>query len=547
MAQNSDWWRHAVIYQIYPRSFQDDNGDGAGDLRGITRRLDHVASLGVDAIWLSPIFTSPMADMGYDVSDYCDVDPSFGTLADFDALVARAHELGLKVILDQVYSHSSDQHPHFKESRASRDNPKADWYVWADCKPDGTPPNNWQSIFGGAAWTWDARRRQYYLHNFLKEQPDLNLHNPAVQNWVISVLRFWLDRGVDGFRLDAINHICHDQRLRDNPVDKRPRSEPDVKTYDMQYPIHSKNQPEALAVMERLRAVLDEYDDRAFIGEIGEAHHPAEVLIQYTSGKRLHMAYHTALMASEFTPAHVAREISAIIHDPRGGWPCWAFSNHDVARHVTRWAEHAVSEDAFARLTATLLLCLPGSVCIYQGEELGLAQARLDYHELVDPEGLVFWPENPGRDGARTPMPWSASEPHGGFSKAAKTWLPLKPPHLARACDLQETDGSSLLHFYRQMIALRRATPALNSRETAFLDMPEDILGMRRGTDLMCIFNFSHQRVTIKHAEFEHITTADTLLAERVEWSTDGDLILEGNAFAICLNRAGGADGMHIS
>ncbi len=543
MAQTPDWWRYAVIYQIYPRSFQDDDGDGAGDLRGITRRLDHVASLGADAIWLSPIFTSPMKDMGYDVSDYCDIDPSFGTLADFDVLVARAHELGLKVILDQVYSHSSDQHPFFKESRTSRNNPKADWYVWADAKPDGTPPNNWQSIFGGPAWTWDARRRQYYFHNFLKEQPDLNLHNPEVLDWIISVMRFWLERGVDGFRLDAINHICHDQNLRDNPVDSRPKSAPDIKTYDMQHPIHSKNQPEALAVMERLRAVLDEYEDRAFIGEIGEAHNPAEVLIQYTSGQRLHMAYNTALMMPEFSPARFAREINAIIHDPRGGWPCWAFSNHDVIRHVSRWAGHAVCEDAFARLTAALLLSLPGSVCIYQGEELGLPQSQLDFHELVDPEGLVFWPENPGRDGARTPIPWSASDSHGGFSKAPRTWLPIKPAHLARACNLQEQDNNAVLHFYRKMIALRRATPALNSLETTFLDMPESVLGMRRGKDLWCLFNLGHQQVTLEQTVVARWTKANTILAERVEWTNSGDLVLAGNGFAISKTGAGSANG----
>jgi alpha-glucosidase len=533
MTQTADWWRHAVIYQIYPRSFQDDNGDGIGDLRGITRRLDHVAALGVDAIWISPIFTSPMADMGYDVSDYCDIDPSFGTLADFDALVARAHDLGLKVILDQVYSHTSDQHPCFRESRSSRDNPKADWYVWADAKPDGTPPNNWQAIFGGPAWDWDARRRQYYFHNFLKEQPDLNLHNPEVQDWIISVLRFWLDRGVDGFRLDAINHICHDRGLRDNPVDIRAKSGPDIKTYDMQYPIHSKNQPEALVFMERLRAVLDDYDGRAFIGEIGEAHHPADVLIQYTSGKRLHMAYNTALMTPEFTPEHFAREISAIVRDPRGGWPSWAFSNHDVTRHVTRWSQHAVNEDAFARMTAALLLCLPGSVCIYQGEEFGLPQAQLDYHELVDPEGLVFWPDNPGRDGCRTPMPWSVSESNGGFSEAKKTWLPVKPAHLAYACDLQQRDNASLLHFYRQMIALRRATSALNCLNTEFLDMPGQVLAMRRGEDLVCLFNLGQKQVLIKNSEIVGCFKQHTLLAQFVEWPAGGDLVLSGNAFVI--------------
>ncbi len=265
-----DWWRGAVVYQIYPRSFQDDSGDGIGDLRGIIRRLDHVARLGADAIWLSPVFTSPMADMGYDVSDYCDIDPLFGTLADFDALVLRAHDLGLKVIVDQVLSHSSDKHPWFEESRAARTGAKADWYVWADCQPDGTPPNNWLSVFGGPAWEWDTRRRQFYLHNFLASQPDLNFHEPQVQDALLTTMRFWLDRGVDGFRLDTVNYYFHDPALRNNGPEAQKNGRPAINPYEMQDHVHSKTQPENIAFIKRLRALLDEYDNRALVGEVGE-------------------------------------------------------------------------------------------------------------------------------------------------------------------------------------------------------------------------------------------------------------------------------------
>ncbi|MCU0831460.1 MAG: alpha-amylase family glycosyl hydrolase, partial [Rhizobiaceae bacterium] len=292
-APNADWWRGAVIYQIYPRSFQDSNGDGIGDLKGITERLDHVASLGVDAIWLSPFFTSPMKDMGYDVSDYCDVDPVFGTLADFDALVAKAHALGLKVMIDQVLSHSSDQHPWFIESKSSRTNKKADWYVWADAKPAGDPPTNWQSVFGGSAWTWHSGRRQYYLHNFLASQPDLNFHNPAVQDALLKTTEFWLKRGVDGFRLDTVNFYVHDARLRDNPgVDLAPGALPAVNPYGHQTHLFDKTRPENIAFLKRFRALLDRFDARAAVGEVGDEDRSLKTMAEYTSGgDRLHMCY----------------------------------------------------------------------------------------------------------------------------------------------------------------------------------------------------------------------------------------------------------------
>lgn len=527
MSDDENWWSGSVTYQIYPRSFQDDNGDGFGDLRGITRRLGHVADLGVDAIWLSPFFTSPMADMGYDVADHRGIDPSFGTMADFDALVARAHALGLKVIIDQVLSHSSDQHPFFMESRSSRRNDKADWYVWADAKPEGSPPNNWQSIFGGPAWTWDVRRRQYYFHQFLKEQPDLNFHNPQVQDWALDTLRFWLDKGVDGFRLDAVNHYVHDLELRDNPPDIREKFEPDYKPFEMQYPIHSKNRPENLAFMERVRALTDTYSGRTLIGEIGEAHHPVERLQDYTGPGRLHQAYHTALMHKSFDAAFVRSQIETMFSDGYSGCPNWAFSSHDVPRHVSRWAEHAVNTDAFAKMTGALLLCLRGSVCLYQGEELGLEQTELTYDELVDPEGKTFWPDNPGRDGCRTPMPWEAGAPNAGFSQAAETWLPMKPAQAARAVDMQADVPDSVLAFYKRMIALRRTHPALRSDRMRFVQTEDPILGFRRGDDTLCLFNLGPKpRGTGLQAR------GDVLIGQDFT-QTDGQVALGPNGFVI--------------
>ena len=483
-----------VIYQIYPRSFQDSSGSGTGDLNGIRERLPYVAALGVDAIWLSPFFTSPMADMGYDVSDHCNVDPSFGTLDDFDGLVKAAHDLGLKVILDQVLSHTSIEHPLFNRSRQSRDNAAADWFVWADPKPDGTPPNNWQSLFGGSAWEWDIGRRQFYFHNFLVDQPDLNFHNPAVQDWALDVLTFWTDRGVDGFRLDTANFYFHDAALRDNPLDTRDMQRPTLRSYDMQFPEFSKNRPECLTFMTRLRKQADKRGT-LLLGEIGESHHPIQRLADYTALDRLHMGYHPEMMGQTFTAAHFREQVEHYFALNPDGCPAWAFSNHDVPRHVSRWARHAAEPAGFAKLCAALLLSLPGAICLYQGEELGLPVPPLTYDELVDPEGLRFWPENPGRDGARTPMPWKSGAPHGGFSDAAQTWLPVKPAHLTLAVDTQNDPGSVLSH-YRRMIAMRTANPALSRGPVAFLETPESVLAFT-GAGVVRVFNLSPDPVTL--------------------------------------------------
>ena len=495
---NEEWWRGAVIYQIYPRSFQDDSGDGIGDLAGITRRLDHVASLGVDAIWLSPFFTSPMADMGYDVADYRDVDPQFGTLADFDALVVRAHDLGLKVIIDQVISHSSDQHPWFKE--AKKGGATKDWYVWADPKPDGSPPNNWQSVFGGSAWEYAPERGQYYLHNFLISQPDFNFHNPAVQDELLDVLRFWLERGVDGFRLDTVNYYFHDPELRDNPaMPPDPDRWPPLSTYDMQDHAFDKNRPENLTFLERMRALMNEFEARTLVGEVGEAPHRAlGIMEEYTSGtSRLHMAYSFDMLGPKFTPEHFRSKIEGFFNGAPDGWPSWSFSNHDVQRHVTRWAKFG-TQDAVAKLAISMLVSFQGTIGIYQGEELGQTETDLEYSELTDPPGLRFWPENKGRDGCRTPMVWDESA-HAGFS-TVKPWLPVKPPQAARAVSLQEGAPDSVLAHYRSAIAFRKGSAALSHGRSVFLDLPEPILGFTRiapEQSLTCLFNLGPDPVTI--------------------------------------------------
>ena len=330
------WWKGAAIYQIYPRSFADSSGDGIGDLPGILEKLDYVASLGVDAIWLSPFFPSPMRDFGYDVADYCGVDPIFGTLGDFDAIVERAHALKLKVIIDQVYSHTSDQHPWFRESRSNRTNPKADWYVWADAKADGSPPTNWQSVFGGPAWTWDARRGQYYFHNFLAEQPGLNVHNPDVQQALLDVAAFWLDRGVDGFRLDAINFAMHDPELRDNPPASpgSKRSRP----FDFQEHRYNQSHPDIAKFLERIRELTDRYGGRFTVAEVGGDDPLAEMHAFTADDARLNSAYgFNFLYADKLTPALVA----SVAEDwpEEAGWPSWAFENHDAPRAISRWAD----------------------------------------------------------------------------------------------------------------------------------------------------------------------------------------------------------------
>ena len=448
---SSDWWRGAVLYQIYPRSFADANGDGIGDLAGATACLDYVASLGVDGVWLSPFFPSPMRDFSYDVSDFRGVDPIFGTLADFDRLLARAHELGLKLIIDQIWSHTALEHAWFAESRASRDNPRADWYVWAEARPDGTPPNNWQSWMGGPAWTWEPRRRQYYLHNFLPEMPDLNFHCPAVQEAILEVARYWLDRGVDGFRLDTSNFYFHSRGLEDNPAQKGDSPA------QMQRNVYNICQPENLPFLERVRKVLDGYRDRMTIAEISSAN-SLERMLEYTRGNtRLHTAYSFLLLGKRYDPPFIAELMQPWQDESTGGsrsWPAWAFSNHDTMRPATRWAGPDATAQRCQQLIA-LLGFLRGTIVLYQGEELGLPESEVPFEQLQDPYGKANWPLNKGRDGCRTPMPWRAGAHAGGFTSGTP-WLGFDERYRALAVDVQEAEERSTLNFTRQLLAHRR-------------------------------------------------------------------------------------------
>ncbi len=491
-----EWWRGAVIYQVYPRSFADTNGDGVGDLPGVTAHLDHIASLGVDGVWLSPFFTSPMKDFGYDVSDYVGIDPIFGTMADFDRLVEKAHALGLKVIIDQVYSHTSDEHAWFQESRQDRTNPRADWYVWADAKPEGSPPSNWQSVFGGPAWTWDARRHQYYMHNFLKEQPQLNVRNPQVQEALLAVARFWLDRGVDGFRCDALNFSMHDPALTDNPPVTTPGKR--TRPFDFQHHDHNQSHPDILKFLTRLRQTTDSYPgDRFLVAEVGGEKANEEMKL-YTEGQdRLHSAYgFLYLYADRLTTDLVDRGPAMWPGTEGEGWPSWTFSNHDAPRAVSRWVEGREPK-AFAEMALLLLMCLRGNVFVYQGEELGLPQAEVPFERLVDPEAIVNWPDTLGRDGARTPMPWKADNGYAGFAEV-EPWLPLDPRHRGLAAEAQERDPNSPLHLSRRLIALRHTHPALRVGSMTMLEGPGDILLFRRdgeGEILLCAFNLGHQPI----------------------------------------------------
>jgi len=500
---SDEWWRGAVIYEIYPRSFQDSDGDGIGDLPGIIRRLDHIADLGVDAVWIAPFYASPMADFGYDVSDYCAVDPLFGTLADFDRLIERAHGLGLRVLIDQVWSHTSDRHPWFLESCQDPKGAKADWFVWADARPDGGPPNNWLSVFGGPAWRWDPRRRQYYLHHFLSSQPKLNLRHPDVLAALTRVGEFWLARGVDGFRLDAVDFMAHDPALRDNPPRPPAGGIVPLKPFGLQDHLYDMAHPDTVEITRRIRALTERHPGTATIAEVSSEFDALQRASAYTAGngERLHMAYTLRLMGGDFGAAHLRAAITAV--EDRfadDGWLCWAFSNHDVARVASRWGDG--SPDC-AKMLLTLLLSLRGSVCLYQGEELGLSEADLPHTALRDPYGINFWPQFKGRDGCRTPMPWQAASPQAGFTTGAP-WLPVPEAHRRLAVDLQEVDPSSVLVAARRFLAWRRDQPALRTGDLRLIEAAPQIVAFERATPaqrLLCAFNTAPSPVVMPLAD----------------------------------------------
>ena len=498
----SSWWRGAVIYQVYPRSLMDSNGDGVGDLPGIIDKLDYIASLGVDAIWISPFFKSPMKDFGYDISDYRNVDPLFGHLDDFDRLIAKAHQLGLKVVIDQVLSHTSDQHQWFIESRENKVNDKADWYVWADAKQDGTAPNNWMSIFGGCGWQWEPRRQQYYLHNFLVSQPDLNFHNPNVRQAVLENVEFWLKRGVDGFRLDAINFCYHDKELRNNPAkpinERQGRGFSEDNPYAFQYHYYNNTQPENLLFIEDLRTLLDRYPGSAALGEISSEDSLA-TMAEYTDGEsRLHMGYSFELLTEDFTAGYIRKTVESLEAKMIKGWPCWAISNHDVKRVVSRWGD-GNDLDTKAKLFSALLFSLRGSSCTYQGEELGLEEVELEFDQLQDPYGITFWPTFKGRDGCRTPIPWEHTKRNAGFSESSP-WLPIPESHQQKSVDIQNSRDDSVLNSFRKFLRWRKKYSALIDGNICFIDTPEPVLAFYResgGEKLMVAFNLSNSAQTI--------------------------------------------------
>lgn len=493
-----EWWKKSVFYQIYPRSFADSNGDGVGDLPGIVVKLDYLAGLGIDAIWLSPIYPSPMHDFGYDITDYRGVAPVFGRMADFDRLLGQAHAKGIRILMDLVVNHTSSLHPWFVESRSSRSSAKRDWYVWHDGKK-GRPPNNWRSVFAGRAWQWDEGTGQFYLHSFLKEQPDLNWRNPAVQNAVFDEIRFWLDRGVDGFRLDVVNLYVKDALFRSNPfgIGRYPRP------YDMQTHLYDCDQPELHGILRDLRALMNSYPERTTVGEVmvkapGNARIAASYLGDGTD--ELHMTFDFTLLNLPWDPRRMFRQIESwYSFMPAEGWPTIVFSNHDVPRSFSRYGRKHHAEKA--RLVALLLLTLRGSPFIYYGEEIGMEDGRVARGELRDPVGLRYWPLNKGRDPARTPMQWTPDR-NAGFTTGTP-WLPIPPLHATTNVARQEMDPASLLNFYRTLIRIRRENPCLSVGSWNVLQRGEDgLIGFERkedGARIAIIVNMAGKRKTARY------------------------------------------------
>lgn len=518
MAQQQ-WYKGAVIYQVYPRSFQDTNGDGIGDLKGIISRIDYIKSLGVDAIWISPFFKSPMKDFGYDISDYRDVDPLFGDLNDFDELIAQAHQRDIKIIIDQVLSHTSDQHQWFLDSREDKTNDRSDWYVWADAKPDGTQPNNWLSIFGGPAWQWEPRRGQYYLHNFFTEQPDLNFHNPDVRQAVLDNVEFWLKKGVDGFRLDAINFCYHDAQLRDNPAkppEKRQgRGFSEDNPYAFQYHHYNNTQPENISFMQDIRTLLDKYPGTVSLGEISSEDSLATMAEYTAGGDKLHMGYSFELLTNDYSSEYIRTTVKTLEERMTEGWPCWAFSNHDVERVASRWSNNGEVNPAQCKMLSALLASLRGSVCMYQGEELGLGEASVAFEDLQDPYGITFWPNFKGRDGCRTPMPWHNNDcEQAGFS-TANPWLPVDQNHKLQAVNVQDSDRDSILNAFRHFMAWRKEQAILLEGDIEFINTPEPLLAFYRhfaGQTMLCVFNLAQESASLDiqhtnitpHEELQH-------------------------------------------
>jgi alpha-glucosidase len=492
MQDHYRWWQKGVIYQVYPRSFMDSNGDGVGDLPGILARLDYLEWLGIDAIWLSPVYPSPMADFGYDVADYTGIEPMFGTMNDFDGLLADIHRRGMKLLLDLVPNHTSDRHPWFLESRSSRDNPKRNWYIWRDPAPGGGPPNNWLSVFGGSAWQWDDSTGQYYLHSFAVEQPELNWRNPEVEAALFDAVRFWLDKGVDGFRVDVIYYLIKDAHFRDNPP--QPDYTPGQDEYSSQVHLYSYNRPEVHGIIRRMRKVFDEYDERVMVGEI---YLPYDELMLYygQDNDEAHLPFNFKLIRLPWK----ADEIRAAVNEyeaalPEGGWPNWVLGNHDNHRIATRIGRSQ------ARVASMLLLTLRGTPTCYYGDEIAMVDIEVPPELVRDPEELGKPGLGLGRDPERSPMQWGGS-PNAGFT-TGQPWLPVAPDYTLYNVTAERDDATSMLTLVRQLLALRRASPALNVG--SYTDIPSDAPDvfsfMRQHGDerMLVVLNFSHAARVLK-------------------------------------------------
>jgi alpha-glucosidase len=505
------WWETAVIYQIYPRSFQDSTGNGIGDLAGVVERLDYVAdTLGVDAIWLSPFFPSPMKDFGYDISDYCDVDPLFGDLATFERLLAEAHRRDLKVIIDWVPNHTSDQHPWFIESRASRTSPKRDWYVWRDAQPDGSPPNNWAAAFGGGSWEWDATTGQYYLHSFVKEQPDLNWRNPQVEEAMLDTLRFWLDRGVDGFRIDVAHLIMKDPELRDNPVVTELGA--DLAAYEAQRHVNDRAHPDVHQAFRKVRAVLDGYQPPRFaVGEIHEYDWPIWASYYGENLGGLHMPFNFAMLETPWTAQGVRSVVENVEEAvPPGAWPNYVLGNHDETRIATRLGSNQT------RIAAMLLLTLRGTPTLYYGDEIGLSQADIPPELQQDPWGRNV--PGRGRDGSRTPMQWTGAHGAGFTHPHRRPWLPYSDDVRRRNIDVHLANPDSLLNLYRRLLDYRHREPALQIGDYQALEAGRGIFAYLREN--------GHSRVVVAlnfTGEAQHVGAVAASGSGRVALSTEPD------------------------
>jgi alpha-glucosidase len=481
------WWKTGIIYQVYPRSFKDSNYDGIGDLQGIISKLDYLEWLGITAIWLTPVYPSPMADFGYDISDYTGIHTLFGTLDDFERLLEEVHRRHMKLIMDLVPNHSSDQHPWFVASRSSKENAKRDWYLWQDAAPGGSPPNNWLAAFGGTAWEWDEHTGQYYMHSFLKEQPDLNWRNPEVMAAMADVMRFWLDKGVDGFRVDVMWHLIKDQQLRDNPVN--PQYKPHMATYDQLLPVYSTDQPEVHDIVEQMRAVLDEYDDRVMIGEI---YLPVNRLVSYygRDSKGAQLPFNFQLIFLPWSATEIAAAIDAYEGAlPVDGWPNWVTGNHDQVRIASRIGLQQ------ARVAAMLLLTLRGTPTLYYGEEIGMTDVPIPLAEIQDPMGRNMPGKYLSRDPARTPMQWDTTA-HGGFSEA-DPWLRTGSGYIRNNVQQQQDDPYAMLSLYRKLIRLRQRKAALHSGQYIPVSADEQYLAFKRvwpgEKTMLVILNLTHR------------------------------------------------------